>query len=143
VEELVRWLDQANSILVEVRMQIRPISGTQNVNCSAWRRYALYRVLFYCYKSETRLKMTLYLEQLEDLEQSTFQIFNGRWDAWSSVSPDCIRKSDWIVNNNKEQSDGNQKNKKNNDRINCMLFTAHTYSQAIHLGNPSFMLHHC
>ena len=27
-------------------MQIRPISGIQNVNCSAWRRYALCLVLF-------------------------------------------------------------------------------------------------
>uniref|UniRef100_UPI00358E5D67 leucine-rich repeat and immunoglobulin-like domain-containing nogo receptor-interacting protein 2 n=1 Tax=Myxine glutinosa TaxID=7769 RepID=UPI00358E5D67 len=30
--------EQANSILVEVQIQFRPISGIQNVNCSVWRR---------------------------------------------------------------------------------------------------------
>ena len=44
VDELVKWQEQVNSILVKVRIQIRPISGIQNVNGSAWRRYALYQV---------------------------------------------------------------------------------------------------
>ena len=38
------WVD---SILVQVRIQIRPISGIENVKCSVWRRYALHRVLFW------------------------------------------------------------------------------------------------
>ena len=46
VDELIWWQEQANSILVQVLIQIRPISGTQNVNCSTWRRYALSRVPF-------------------------------------------------------------------------------------------------
>ena len=37
---------QIDSILVQVRMQIRPISGIQNVNCSALRRYMLHWVPF-------------------------------------------------------------------------------------------------
>ena len=37
-----QWDD---SILVKVRMQIRHISGIQNVNCTACWRYALYQVL--------------------------------------------------------------------------------------------------
>ena len=39
VEELGRWQEQTNLILVQVRMQIRPISGIQNVNCTAEWRY--------------------------------------------------------------------------------------------------------
>ena len=39
-----RWQEQADSISVKVRIETRPISGIQNINCSAWRRYALYRV---------------------------------------------------------------------------------------------------
>ena len=46
VDELVRWQEQADSILVQVRIQIRPISGKQYVNYSAWQRYVLYRVPF-------------------------------------------------------------------------------------------------
>ena len=41
VDELVRWQEQADSILVKVRIQIRPLSGIQNVNSSALRTYAL------------------------------------------------------------------------------------------------------
>ena len=48
VDELGRWQEQADSILVQVWILIRPlISGIQNVNCSAWRRCALHRVPFY------------------------------------------------------------------------------------------------
>ena len=32
LDELVRWQEQADEILVQVRIQIRPISGIQNVN---------------------------------------------------------------------------------------------------------------
>ena len=38
--------EQANSILLKVRMQIRSVGGIRNVNCSAWRRYVLYQVSF-------------------------------------------------------------------------------------------------
>ena len=31
-------------ILFKVQIQIRPISGGYKTNCSAWRRYVLYRV---------------------------------------------------------------------------------------------------
>ena len=43
VDELFRW-QQADSILFQV--QIRPISGIQNVNCSSWWRCALSQVSF-------------------------------------------------------------------------------------------------
>jgi len=46
MDELDRWQEQADSILVQIRMQIRPMSELQNVNCSTWWRYALYRVPF-------------------------------------------------------------------------------------------------
>ena len=45
-DELVRWQEQADSIFVVVRINIRPMSGIQNVTCSAWWRYALNRVPF-------------------------------------------------------------------------------------------------
>jgi len=37
LSELVRWQEQTDSILVQVGIQLRPISGIQNVNCSTWR----------------------------------------------------------------------------------------------------------
>ena len=46
VDELVRWQEQGDSILVEVRIKFRPFSWIQNINFSALRRYALYRVWF-------------------------------------------------------------------------------------------------
>jgi len=39
VDELGRWQEQIDEILVKVRIQIQPISGRQNVNCPAWSRY--------------------------------------------------------------------------------------------------------
>ena len=36
VDELDRLQEQADQILVQVRMQIRPIGAIQKVNCSAW-----------------------------------------------------------------------------------------------------------
>ena len=36
--------EQADSILVQVRFGIRPISGIQNINCAVWNMYVLYRV---------------------------------------------------------------------------------------------------
>ena len=45
MDELVKWWEQANSIL-EVWIQIRPISGIQNLNWSAWSRYALHLSAF-------------------------------------------------------------------------------------------------
>ena len=42
----VRGIRGVRGFLVEVWMQLRPISVIQKVKCSAWRRYALYRVPF-------------------------------------------------------------------------------------------------
>ena len=46
VDELVRWREQADLILVKVRIQIRRIGGIQNVNYSVWRQYVLFWVPF-------------------------------------------------------------------------------------------------
>ena len=42
VDRLRVWQGRIDSILVEVRIQIWPIGWTQNINCSAWWRYARY-----------------------------------------------------------------------------------------------------
>ena len=44
VDELGRWQEQGNWILVQIQIQIRPISGIHFLNCSAWRRCVLYQV---------------------------------------------------------------------------------------------------
>ena len=46
VEELVRWQEQADLILVKVWNHIRPISGIQNVNYRARWRYVISGVPF-------------------------------------------------------------------------------------------------
>ena len=46
IDELGRRQEQANLILVQVQIKIPSISGIQNVHCSAWRRYELYRAPF-------------------------------------------------------------------------------------------------
>ena len=50
VDRLGVWRGRIDLILVKIWIWIRPISGIQNVNCSAWWRYALYRVpsVYYC-----------------------------------------------------------------------------------------------
>ena len=49
--QLGMWRGWIDSILVQVRIQIRPISGKQHVTCSAWQRFALYRVPFWLFSS--------------------------------------------------------------------------------------------
>ena len=65
VDELVRWQEQDNSILVQVQIQIRPIGEIQNVNCSAWWRCALHRMPFQFHiKYNLRTSFSHYLLRL-------------------------------------------------------------------------------
>ena len=46
VDRLDVWQGWIDSILVKIQIQICPISGIQNVDCSIWHRYVQYQVLF-------------------------------------------------------------------------------------------------
>ena len=46
VDRLGVWQGRIDYILVHVRIRMCPTSGIQNVNCSAWWRYALYQMPF-------------------------------------------------------------------------------------------------
>ena len=84
VDELVKWGEQANLILVMVGIQIWPVSGIQNVNCSACRRYALHRVpfLFAKFHSMSDFSFPCYLRK-----SKIFQVY---WLVTCTILSVCL-----------------------------------------------------